>query len=139
MTFEVKSSESMAIAEHCRNSKIALSTGVSRAYYAAYQMAKGYLIRNGVTETTYVSKADKWNVNLGKYQQFPFAHETIWKLVKGHMSVTRRGEGLRIAGMGEQLHKIRIDADYHETEFSVERLESCIRQAKNLIGPLSGA
>lgn len=129
----------MAIAEYCRDCRIAVSTGVSRTYYAAYQMAKSYLIRNGVTETTYLVMADKWKVDLGKYHQFPFAHETIWKVVKGHLAVQRKGEGLRIAGMGEQLHKFRIDADYHETEFTVERLESCIKQAKGIIGPLSGA
>ena len=138
MTLEVKSKENLDIAEYCLQEKVALSTGVSRAYYAAYQMAKGYLIKNGVSEENYASKAIAWKVNIDGHIRI-FAHESIWKVVKEHMKVTRKsGAGIQIAGLGGSLHRERTAADYTESEFTPARLESCIKQAKGLISALSG-
>jgi len=137
MTLEVKSRENLEIAEYCLDGKVAISSGVSRAYYAAYQMAKGYLIRNGVSDSNYAAKANDWKVEIG-YPVRKFAHESIWKLVKAHMRVTRKsGDGLKIAGLGESLHRERTAADYTERDFSADRLASCIKQAKGLIIALS--
>jgi uncharacterized protein (UPF0332 family) len=138
MTLEVKSVENLDIAQYCHDGNIAISTGVSRAYYAAYQAAKGYLIRNGVTDINYAAKAFGWKVPIDNPSR-KFGHETIWKVVKAHMHVTRNpGDGMKVAGLGESLHNQRKDADYTEKDFSPERLASCIDQARRLIGALSG-
>lgn len=137
MSFATKSAENMEIAVHCRDTGQCLDVGVSRAYYSAFQHAKQYLLNHGVTEGNYTTKAGQWKVLLGSDTK-PFAHSSIWKMVKGYLNVSKPGNGLKIARNGEFLHEVRKQADYGEMGLSPDTLVSCIKMVEGIKSALTG-
>ena len=139
MSLEVKSDDSLSIAQYCFQENKAISTGVSRAYYSAYQRAKVFLVQHGVNDSNYGAKAVAWKCTI-KNPQKAFAHDSIWDVVKAYMKASKHsGNGLKLAGIGKGLHNQRKLADYEDQEFCKDTLGSCIKTAESLIAAMKGA
>lgn len=67
-----------------------------------------------------------------------FAHSSIWSVTKAYLNQTRSGFGLKIVGLGLNLHKSRKKADYDEDGFEASSLCSCIKSAQAIIDGLTG-
>jgi len=138
MGLNKKSDDNLFIARYCSQENIAISTGVSRAYYSAFQSAKVFLIKRGVNEKNYGRKAEVWKCQI-KQPQNAFAHDSIWDVVKGYMRASNHSaKGIRIAGIGKKLHEQRKIADYAEQEFELDVLQRCILSVDHLINVLKG-
>ena len=99
-----KSDQSLQVAQYCLRENQALCVGVSRAYYAAFQAAKYFLMQNGFTDANYRTTALSLGVNLQNKSTRAFAHETIWDVMKAYLfSVSRQNDGLRMPSVGTAL------------------------------------
>ena len=93
-------------------------TGISRAYYAAYNIAKNYATKEHLLKKQDVS---------GKPLK---SHEGVWMGLKSSQNTQ-----IRLAGIsGASLKATRVDADYNSEAFvSSSRLEDACSQAKTII------
>ena len=96
-------------------------TGISRAYYAAYNIAKDYAEKEHLLKEEDVS---------GKRLR---SHEKVWRGLK-----SSQNQKIRLAGMfGDSLRATRVDADYNNgAAVSCFRLKDACSQARKIIESL---
>jgi len=118
-----KAVENKEVAEICKN-KRKYNVGVSRAYYAVFQMAKHIMQKDHFDYEGFLSRKNPERTT------YAYSHSTMcsalkWYLV--HQKKINKSDLDELAAWGG-LYERRLKADYEDSEIGIDCMEKSIRE-----------
>jgi uncharacterized protein (UPF0332 family) len=127
MSFELKAVENLNVAKNCSKKSNSFNVGASRAYYAAFQKIKGYLLNEGFDYRAFLKK-------INKETERDFSHGTIIQALYQHiLDKQLKGKSLSQVNVLDNLYSKRKKADYQAKMITNAELADSCQQAEKII------
>ncbi|HOJ98603.1 MAG TPA: hypothetical protein PLW34_03475 [Termitinemataceae bacterium] len=127
MSLYQKAKENEQISAYCYKEEIsAYNAGASRAYYAAFQKAKAYMIEKKFDYEKFLQKI--------KATEKPFSHGTIQRALVECLIVNGRDKNqIYKLNVWDNLYQRRIKADYKDKMISRDEMKASLQELNTVL------